>query len=225
MFDFSPEGLLRAALRIILFLLSLSVHEFAHAWAAWRLGDDTAARMGRLTLNPFAHADPVGTFLLPLANAPFAWAKPVPVQPRLFRRGVSMARGDILVSAAGPAANLVLGLVTAIVLGLLIRFAPASLSAGQGVSELLIQLMQVNAGLLVFNFLPFPPLDGGHVAGNLVPYRHRETWDRWAHWAPMVLLGLVFLGSVSAFDPLGMVVGPPIQLLVRAFSSLAFAIA
>jgi Zn-dependent protease len=225
LFDFSPEGLLRAAFRIILFLLSLSVHEFAHAWAAWKLGDDTAAREGRLSLNPFVHADLVGTFLLPLANAPFGWAKPVPVQPRLFRRGIHMSTGDILVSAAGPAANLVLGLVAAIVLGVLLRFAPSAVEPGKGGFELLSRLIQVNAGLLVFNLLPFPPLDGGHVAGNLVPYRHRDGWDRWAHISPLVLLGLVFLGQATGWSPLWMVLGPPTRLLVQTLSFLSSAIA
>jgi Zn-dependent protease len=218
LFDFSPEGLLRAAFRIILFLLSLSVHEFAHAWAAWRLGDDTAARMGRLTLNPFAHADLVGTYLLPLANAPFAWAKPVPVSPQrftrpFFGRRITMGTGDILVSVAGPAANLVLGLVAAAVLGVLLRVAPSAVAPGQGGLELLTLLVQVNAGLLVFNLLPFPPLDGGHVAGNLIPYRHRGRWDQWAHVAPMVLLGLVLIGQVTGFSPLWAVLGPPTNLL------------
>jgi Zn-dependent protease len=225
LFDFSPEGLLRAAFRIILFLLSLSVHEFAHAWAAWRLGDDTAAKMGRLTLNPFAHADLVGTFLLPLANAPFGWAKPVPVQPRLFTRRFSMSTGDILVSAAGPGANLVLGLLAAVVLGLLLRLAPSAVTPGDGAFELLTLLVQVNAGLLVFNLLPFPPLDGGHVAGNLVPARHRQTWEQWAHIAPMVLLGLVFLGQVTGWSPLWSVLGPPTRLLIDGLSAVSRAIA
>ena len=101
-------------LNLIVLILSLTFHEFFHAWSAWRLGDDTAARMGRLTLNPIPHVGLFGTILLPLMNAPVGWAKPTPVVPSRFRRGVTMSTGDIIVSAAGPLSNLLLGLVAAL---------------------------------------------------------------------------------------------------------------
>src|SRR5512134_1879423 len=100
-------------------LLSLSFHEWAHAWSAHKLGDDTAERMGRLTLNPLAHIDPLGTILLPLLGVPFGWAKPVPVNPARFRRGVHMGRGMMITSAAGPLSNLLLATVCAVLFGLL----------------------------------------------------------------------------------------------------------
>src|SRR5512147_1844508 len=93
--------------RAITFLIAFTVHEYAHAWSAYRLGDDTAARMGRLTLNPLAHIDPIGTVLLPLLRVPFGWAKPVPVNPARFRPDVPMARGMMITAAAGPASNIV----------------------------------------------------------------------------------------------------------------------
>ena len=109
---------------VIVLLLSLSVHEWAHAISAFRLGDDTAYRQGRLTLNPLAHIDPVGTLLLPLLGVPFGWARPVPVNPARFRRDVHMRTGMMLTAAAGPASNLVLALVSAVAIGLTIRLAP-----------------------------------------------------------------------------------------------------
>ena len=100
--------------RILLFiplLLSLTVHEWAHAWSASLLGDKTAESQGRLTLNPLAHMDLIGTVMLPLLGVPFGWAKPVPVNPARFNRKISMAKGMLLTAAAGPASNVVLGLI------------------------------------------------------------------------------------------------------------------
>ena len=194
-------------LNLIVLLLSLTFHEFFHAFSAWRLGDDTAARMGRLTLNPIPHIDPIGTLLLPLLNAPIGWAKPVPVDPSRFRRDVNMATGDILVSAAGPLSNLLLGVISAVVLGLLARFAPETIARGTGVSEFLQRLMIVNAGLAIFNLLPIPPLDGSHVAGSLMPVRWRPAWDQFARLAPFLLLALILFGSSFIWRPVRFVFG------------------
>jgi Zn-dependent protease len=204
-----PAG---AVLNLIVLLLSLTFHEFSHAFWAWRLGDDTAARMGRLTLNPIPHIDPIGTLVLPLMGAPFGWAKPVPVDASRFRRGITMAKGDIIVSVAGPLSNLLLGVVTAVVLGLLFRFAPEAVQRGGGVLEFLQRLMIVNAGLAVFNLLPIPPLDGGHVAENLMPYRWRPAWDQFARIAPFLLLGIVFFGRGFISGPVFFVYGLLAQL-------------
>jgi Zn-dependent protease len=194
-------------LNLIVLLLSLTFHEFFHAFSAWRLGDDTAARLGRLTLNPIPHIDPIGTLLLPLMGAPIGWAKPVPVDPSRFRRGVSMATGDILVSAAGPLSNVLLGVVAAVVLGVLARFAPETVVRGTGVSEFLQQLIWVNAGLALFNLLPIPPLDGSHVAGNLVPYRWRGAWEQFTRFAPFLLLALILFGGKFILPPIRFVFG------------------
>jgi Zn-dependent protease len=210
-----PAG---AVMNLIVLLLSLTVHEFAHAWTAWKLGDDTAARMGRLTLNPVPHIDPIGTLLLPLMGAPIGWAKPVPVNPAGFRRGVKMSSGDMLVSAAGPASNVALGLVAAVVFGVLLRVAPDVVGPTQAARAMLLNFMFVNAGLAIFNLLPIPPLDGSHVAGHLVPYRHRETWARFAAIGPMVLLGLIALQSLAGIPILSRVIGPPRDLVISLYS-------
>ncbi len=211
--------IIERVLNLVVLLLSLTFHEFFHAWSAYRLGDDTAARMGRMTLNPAPHIDLLGTIILPLLKAPIGWAKPVPVNPARFDRRFRMSTGDIIVSAAGPLSNLLLGTVAAVVLGIAARVAPETAAPGTAVFALLRQFMIVNCGLAVFNLLPIPPLDGGHIAASLVPYRFRVVWDRFAQLSPFILLGLVFLGVVWQ------IIGPPTILLYRVLQYVSVAIA
>ncbi|HSD19915.1 MAG TPA: site-2 protease family protein [Anaeromyxobacter sp.] len=199
--------ILERVLNLIVLLLSLTFHEFFHAWSAWRLGDDTAARLGRLTLNPVPHIDPVGTLLLPLLGAPIGWAKPVPVNPANFRRSVRQSTGDILVSAAGPLSNLVLGAVAAIALGVVFRVSPEAVRPGGGLLEFLQRLMIVNAGLAIFNLLPVPPLDGSHVAEHLVPARLRPVWEQFARFSPFFLIALILFGRSIIYPPVFFVFG------------------
>jgi Zn-dependent protease len=200
-------ALLERVMLLIPLILSLTVHEFCHAWTAWRLGDDTAARMGRLTLNPIPHIDPIGTLLLPLAGVPFGWAKPVPVDIRRIRRDVSMAKGNILISAAGPISNLTLAVLAAVVYALLIRFAPETVGRGQAAGVLLAIFVQVNVALAIFNLLPIPPLDGSHVAEALMPYRLRGAWETFARLSPFVLLAFFFFGRGLLSGPRNFVMG------------------
>lgn len=192
---------------LIPLLLSLTVHEFFHAWTAWKLGDDTAERMGRLTLNPIPHIDPIGTLLLPMLGIPFGWAKPVPVNPARFRRGVSMATGDILVSAAGPLSNIGLAVLSAVLFGLLVRFQPDLVMHQSPGWYLLVYMMLVNVGLAIFNLLPIPPLDGSHVAESLVPYRWRGAWEQFARLAPFLLLAVIVFGRGLLAGPRNFVMG------------------
>lgn len=199
-------ALFERVMLLIPLILSLTVHEFFHAFTAWRLGDDTAARMGRLTLNPIPHIDLFGTILLPLLGIPFGWAKPVPVDVRRIRRGISMTKGNIIISSAGPLSNLGLAVLASVVYALLYRYAPAALARGQGGGELLAVLIQVNVALAVFNLLPIPPLDGSHVAEALVPYRFRGAWEVFARFSPFALLAFFFFGR-------GLLIGPTTWVL------------
>jgi len=191
------DPILAAILWFVPVMLSLSVHEWAHAASAYRLGDDTAARMGRMTLNPISHVDPVGTLLLPALQVLatdsvfFAWAKPVPIDPTRFSRRISMSKGTVLVSAAGPASNLVLALVSAILLGLALRFG----WGGEAVVSLLASLFVLNIGLAVFNLLPVPPLDGSKVLHGLLPPRAALAYEQIFPYAPFLLLAVVFFGG------------------------------
>ena len=208
---------------LVVLLPSLTVHEFAHAWAAWRLGDDTAARMGRLTLNPIPHIDPIGTLALPLLGVPIGWAKPVPVNPANFRRGIRMSTGDLLVSIAGPISNLLLALLGAIAYALFVRFSGGP--PDRPMVELVSVFILMNVGLAVFNLLPLPPLDGSHVVGSLVPNRWRDAWDAFQRVGPIILLVLLVSGAFTGRSLLWVVIGPPrnfiLGLLDRVIGTLA----
>lgn len=189
----STEWLMRGLMILVPLLLSLSVHEWAHAYAAWRLGDDTAAREGRLTLNPLAHIDPLGTILVPLMGIPFGWAKPVPVQPNRFRRDVSMRKGMMITAFAGPLSNVVLALACAIVLGALARFSPELVGPRAAAGVLLMTGIQLNVALAIFNMLPIPPLDGSRIVDGLVPPRLEARWEAVGRYAPLLLGAVIVL--------------------------------
>lgn len=163
---------------VIVFLFAICVHESAHAWTAWRLGDPTARMLGRVTLNPVAHIDLIGTVLLPamalLYHFPMiGWAKPTPVDPRNFRNPM---RDDILTSLAGPASNFLIAVVSVIGLRLVIMFeGPGAVS--QPLATLLFLSMEINVLLGVFNLIPVPPLDGSHVLRHLLPDSALRVYD------------------------------------------------
>jgi Zn-dependent protease len=198
-----PQGnwLLERILDIIPLVLSLTVHEWAHAYSAFRLGDDTAARMGRLTLNPIPHIDPIGTILCPLLGVPFGWAKPVPVVPSRFRRDVSMRAGTMITAAAGPLSNLALAVVCTILYGLALRFGLAH--RGSPLGRLLMRGgVGLNLALFVFNFFPVPPLDGSRVVDGLIPYRYRDQWNEVTRYSWILLLLLIWFGGPLVEAPL-----------------------
>lgn len=202
----SKEEFLGRLLILPVSILSLSVHEWAHAWSAYRLGDDTASRQGRLTLNPAAHIDPLGTIILPLLGFPIGWAKPVPVNPLRFRREVTMKTGMMITAVAGPFSNALIAIISAVLLGLLYRFHLQHLAAG-AVLMLLKASIFLNIGLFLFNLLPIPPLDGSRVADGLMPYRLRPQWEAFSRYGMFVLFAFVWLGSDLLLVPLDAVGG------------------
>ena len=189
-----PDFLLRGLRNVIPLVLSLSVHEWAHAYSAYRLGDDTAARQGRLTLNPLAHIDWVGSVLLPMLGVPFGWAKPVPVNPTRFTRKVHMRTGMMMTAAAGPLSNFVLALGCIVALGVMLRMSVDN----EPVRELLALGFGMNIGLAIFNLLPIPPLDGSRVADWLMPRTLRPQWEQFARLGPIVLLLLLMVPPLRA---------------------------
>ena len=179
------------ALYLIL-LASLSVHEWAHAIVADRLGDHTPRSQGRVTFNPIAHIDPVGTVIIPLFMILFSpgfaiigWGKPVMVNPLNFRNRV---RDDILVSMAGPASNVVICLLMVFIGGVLLKFIPA-------IAGLLGQVILLNCVLIIFNMIPIPPLDGSHLLKHAVGMRD-ETYLNFARWGFLILIILI---NIPAF--------------------------
>jgi Zn-dependent protease len=189
------------------FVVAISVHEFSHAQAAYSLGDSTADRMGRRTLNPLRHLDPFGSLLLLIAG--FGWGKPVPVDPRALRYG---RLGMAIVSAAGPASNLVTAFVTALIA---IGAFPTreAMAAHPTLFEFLISLALLNVGLCVFNLIPLPPLDGFGVAVGVLPWAIAAPLARLARYGPGILLILFFLPTIIRVDVLGFVLVPAQRFL------------
>ena len=156
-------------------LLAVSLHEFAHGYAAYKLGDDTAKNQGRLSLNPLAHLDPIGTLMLLVAG--FGWGKPVEVNPRNYTRKISMEKGEAIVSLAGPLMNFVLAIIFTLIYCAIYKFASTSflVSTIGGIITLLISTtISINIGLGVFNLIPLPPLDGSKIIMPFLPYKAKE---------------------------------------------------
>lgn len=192
-------------------LWALSFHELGHGWMALRFGDPTARDLGRLTLNPLKHLDPLGTLMMFVAG--FGWAKPVPVDPRNLEHPL---RDGLWIAAAGPTANFLSAAASGLLLQLIYRNAAISGMLGwaaPGVLQLLFLSIQVNLALAVFNLLPIPPLDGAGVLKGLVSERTAESLARFDPVGPMVLMLLILVGRVSPIDPLGFMMGPVLRAL------------
>lgn len=172
----NPQELLSLLLTVPGVLIAITFHEYAHALAADKLGDDTPRRQGRLTLNPLAHLDPIGSIMLLFAG--FAWGKPVEINPRNFNRNITMSKGDAIVSIAGPLMNILLAFVFSIIYFAIGTFAPV-FAIGSQLGLIIMTILQmtviINIGLGIFNLIPLPPLDGSKVLKNFLPYSAR-TW-------------------------------------------------
>jgi Zn-dependent protease len=201
-----PPELILLSFAILLF--SLSFHEAAHAWSADRLGDPTARLLGRITLNPLAHIDWIGTVLFPLiaiySGLPIlGWAKPVPVDGRNLR---SPRRDFALVAGAGPASNLVLAAIGAL-LFIVLRGRASEPTGGVFLATGLYQFVQLNVFLAVFNMFPVPPLDGGNVLSGFVPESVARAIDQLRPFGFLIIYALLFTGVLWA-------VMNPIQLTI-----------
>lgn len=196
--------------RIITLLVAFTIHEFSHAATANALGDPTPKNNGRLTLNPLAHLDIMGTLTLLLVG--FGWAKPVPVNPYAVRR--KTPAGMMLVSLAGPVSNLLMGALAALPL----RFGWVSL--GLTASEFLpsaggflFEFLTINLALFLFNLLPLAPLDGEKVITFFLPDHWVEVYDRIRPYSPYILLALVFVLPMFGLDLIGLIIRRPLQNL------------
>lgn len=170
----TPGALLALILSVPGVLIAITFHEYAHAFMADKLGDDTARREGRLSLNPLKHMDPVGIAMLLFAG--FGWGRPVEVNPNNFNRTISIRKGNALVAFAGPAMNFILAIVFSIVYGLLLAFGGNFLLTDTGdiISSIIIYIISMNVGLGVFNLIPLPPLDGSKILTAFLPTNARN---------------------------------------------------
>lgn len=205
---------------IVVLLLAISVHEAAHAWMSHKFGDDTAYLLGRVTLNPVAHTDPIGTLLIPIVNFIGAasgvfvpligWGKPTPVNPLRWR---NKDVANVMVSLAGIMANLLLAIIGFIILKIFLqtgmiqayfRFDTIILGGGRfGTFEepafkLLTQVLMMNLSLAIFNLLPVPPLDGSKVLYSILPASAHDTLDTMERFSYIILIGLIYFGVTSS---------------------------
>lgn len=222
-----PGGIVyQASTWIVPVLLAVTFHEAAHGFAAWRLGDETAYRLGRVSANPLKHIDPFGTVLLPgmlmLTGASFlfGWAKPVPVRMERLR---NPRRGMVWVAAAGPGANLALALASSVLLHAA-EFLPE-----QGAAWVVYNLfhsISINLMLAIFNLLPLPPLDGGRIAVGLLPWGPARWLASVERYGILILLGLIVILPMVGerldrdWDVLGMVLAPAVRFLTELVFSI-----
>lgn len=202
---FSIQGLIAY---VIIVLLALPLHEYAHAWAAVRLGDQTPYYQGRLTLNPRAHIDPIGALLLAVAF--FGWAKPVQFVPSNLRKAPSVKSGIVLVALAGPMMNILIALVAAI----LLRVGRTSfLLSVPELSQTLIFIVLIDLYLAVFNLIPLVPLDGSKIMWGLIPDSWMRAYEQIQQYSVFILILLILpLGGQSL---LGALINPPVNALMR----------
>ena len=192
-------------------LLAITFHEYAHGWTAMKFGDPTAKMMGRLTLNPLVHLDPIGTLMLFLVH--FGWAKPVPVDPRYFS---DPKRQMLWVALAGPVANMILAFFSGI---LIIGFASSNFMFSSNtaiIGNMLVYSLQINLALAVFNMLPIPPLDGSKILRGLLPYEYEHIAFQMEQYGPWVLMSIILFGMMTGVSLFWIFIGP----FVSFFSSL-----
>lgn len=206
LYNLTPEILLG---RVIGLVIGFTLHEWAHAFVAYRLGDNTAYRQGRLTLNPRAHIEPLGIFLALIAG--FGWARPVPVNPRAFYPHET--RGLVIVSLAGPLMNLVI----AAGVGGAIRLLDGAGMMPDFLYTVLATVVLFNIVLFLFNLIPLSPLDGYRIAVGVLPRQQSNTLVRYERETTLTLMLIIMLGAITngRLDPLGTLLGPPIRFLFR----------
>jgi Zn-dependent protease len=188
----------QAILYVIAFILSVTVHEFGHAWLATKLGDPLPKAQGRLTLSPIHHIDPIGTlaapFIMAFAGMPgLAWGRPVQTNPASYTRRLSRATGNVIVAVAGPLMNLMMAVVVSIVIAVGYKTGIMSAEIFNGVFRYLVAL---NISLMFFNLLPIPPLDGGAVLAWILPRSMQKVVETLERWGGLILLGMLLVPGV-----------------------------
>jgi Zn-dependent protease len=193
------DFLLKLSVMLVPGMLAITCHEVSHGYVAWHFGDPTARMLGRLTLNPLKHLDPIGTLMIFFVG--IGWAKPVPV---VFENLHNPRKNMIWVAAAGPITNLVLATISALLLrGVVALGNPAFLSPVAFIIEPLVLMLAfsvyINLLLSIFNMIPVPPLDGGRVLVGLLPYRQASAWSRIEPYGMLIIIVLVFFTNLFSY--------------------------
>lgn len=205
--------------RVVVLIVAFTVHEFAHAFTADRLGDYTPRMNGRLTLNPIAHLDPMGSLLLLVVG--FGWAKPVPINP--YALGRRSSAGVMWVSLAGPLSNLIMAILAAVPFRLgLVSLATAQYDAYLSGSHILPTIPQIlwefiviNLVLMLFNLIPLAPLDGEKIFDHFLPPSWSRGLQSIQQYGPLILLAVLFVGPLVGLDIVGWIIGRPLSYLLR----------
>ena len=190
-FSSGMTGLLTLLISVFCVLLSISIHEFSHGYVAYLLGDDTAKNMGRLSVNPFSHLDPVGALCLLFFH--FGWARPVAVNPSKFTK-VKMKTGMVLTAIAGPLANFILGFIATILLRVVVIYIPDT-DVAELLFIILYTLIIMNVGLGLFNLIPIPPLDGYKVLSAVLPAKAYFKVMQYERYGTLLLILFIWFGS------------------------------
>ena len=207
----NTNSILAMILSLPAILIAITFHEFAHALAADKLGDNTPRNQGRLTLNPFAHIDIVGLVLLIVAG--FGWGKPVQINPMGFNRKITMSKGEIIVSIAGPLMNFILAIISTVFMVATIKynlFANLDTKVYSLIITFILQMIFINVGLFVFNLIPLPPLDGSKILKNFLPYNARNWLENNANIFYLVFI-IIWITGIA-----GMIISPAIRGISKA---------
>lgn len=200
-------------------LLAITFHEFAHGYAAYKLGDNTAKNEGRLSLNPLDHLDPIGTLMLLFAG--FGWGKPVHVNPTNYTRKISMEKGEAIVSVAGPLTNILLAFLLALAYEALIKFASVEFlvsTVGNIIKLIIGAAISINIGLGVFNLIPLPPLDGSKIIMPFLPYNAKQ-WFRNNEQIFYIIFVVIWITGIASI-----IISPAISGITSGIMGIAKAI-
>jgi Zn-dependent protease len=201
----------RIIIQLPILLVTLTIHEFSHGYVAYLLGDDTAKRAGRLTLNPISHIDPLGLIMLFIAR--FGWAKPVPINPYNFR---DYKRDTALTAAAGPAANFVMAILLSIIFNLIKKANPELMYTGGNIlTSILLYSIMINLALGLFNLLPIPPMDGSKILGGFLSDEAYAKFTARERQGAQILMLILVVSYVFRLNLIGSIIMPPLNFLLK----------
>lgn len=220
------EGIQRLSIQMIPFLMAIVFHEVAHAFVARRFGDDTAEQLGRLTLNPVPHIDPIGTLLFPAINIftgipiMFGWARPVPIQ---YNRLKPFRKGLFFVAFAGPASNMIMAFFASFFIVLLYAVVPQDFYLHEPLMQMSIAAVSINYALALFNLIPLPPLDGSKIVEAFLSYEATRKFEQLQSYSFFILIALLWSGALQLLAvPIQMLAGLSILCWEKVFQHLGF---